>query len=164
MYRREALDDVQLSDGEYLDKDFFMYKEDVDLSWRFQLYGWTCWYYPRAIAFHGRGTGVIERRTIKQVLKNRKQLSKFQRYYSYRNQHLMNLKNTPILTYLRYLPHILLKDLLGVAYTIFYEPFLFKAMWEYIKMAPGAMKKRRKIMKNKKASTRLINKWMKAKP
>ena len=170
MYRRTALDDVCLSQpssdgkkaGEYMDKDFFMYKEDVDLSWRFQLYGWTCWYYPKAVAFHGRGTGVIERRTLRQVLRNRKHLSKFQRYYSYRNQHLMNLKNTPVLTYLRYFPHILIKDLLSVAYTIFYEPFLFKAMWEYIKMAPGMMKKRKKIMKNKKASTRLLNKWMKA--
>ena len=51
--RREALESVRVA-GEYLDETFFMYKEDVDLSWRFRLAGWECWYVPSAVAYHAR--------------------------------------------------------------------------------------------------------------
>ena len=163
MYRRSALEAVKIGD-EYLDEDFFMYKEDVDLSWRFQLFGFNCWYFPKAVAFHGRGTGVIERRTIRQIFKNRRNLSKFQRFYSFRNQHLMNFKNTPIATYLRYFPQILSRDISSTLYAIIYEPFQFKAMFQYFKILPSTLKKRKHIMKNRKATSKTINKWMVQKP
>ena len=51
--RREALESVRVA-GEYLDETFFMYKEDVDLSWRIRLAGWECWYVPSAVAYHAR--------------------------------------------------------------------------------------------------------------
>lgn len=41
MMRREALDQVGL-----LDEDFFMYGEDIDLSYRFLKGGWKNWYLP----------------------------------------------------------------------------------------------------------------------
>ncbi|MGC9333393.1 MAG: glycosyltransferase family 2 protein [Anaerolineae bacterium] len=46
-YRRAMLEDVGL-----FDESFFMYCEDVDLNWRAQLAGWTCWYTPDAIVYH----------------------------------------------------------------------------------------------------------------
>lgn len=41
MLRRKALDEVGL-----LDEDFFMYGEDIDLSYRMLLGGWKNWYVP----------------------------------------------------------------------------------------------------------------------
>ena len=41
MLRREVLDDVGL-----LDEDYFMYGEDIDLSYRVGRCGWECWYTP----------------------------------------------------------------------------------------------------------------------
>jgi GT2 family glycosyltransferase len=46
-YRRAMLADVGL-----LDEVFFMYLEDVDLAFRAQLRGWSCWYQPEARAYH----------------------------------------------------------------------------------------------------------------
>ena len=34
------------------DENFFLYGEDVDLDWRAQLRGMSCWYTPDAIAYH----------------------------------------------------------------------------------------------------------------
>jgi GT2 family glycosyltransferase len=46
-YRRAMLDDVGL-----FDESFFMYCEDVDLNWRAQLAGWSCWYTPESVIYH----------------------------------------------------------------------------------------------------------------
>ena len=47
IYRREMLDDIGL-----LDEDFFVYYEDVDLSFRAQLRGYRCQYVPAAVVYH----------------------------------------------------------------------------------------------------------------
>jgi len=50
LYRREMLDEIGL-----FDEDFFMYMEDVDLSFRARLAGWTCMYVPGAVVSHHHG-------------------------------------------------------------------------------------------------------------
>lgn len=49
MLRREALEQAGL-----LDETFFMYGEDIDLSYRVSKAGWECWYTP-AIMLHYKG-------------------------------------------------------------------------------------------------------------
>ena len=44
-----------LNDIGLFDEDFFMYYEDVDLSFRAQLAGWKVRYTPKAIAYHKVG-------------------------------------------------------------------------------------------------------------
>ena len=52
MLRRKALDQVGL-----LDADFFMYGEDIDLSYRLRKGGWQNWYLPFEIVhYKGRST------------------------------------------------------------------------------------------------------------
>jgi len=56
-YRRTMLEQIGL-----FDEDFFMYCEDVDLSWRAQLAGWGCVYAPLAVVHHrlsATGGGVL---------------------------------------------------------------------------------------------------------
>jgi len=48
LVRREAFDQV----GGFDDRLFFMYCEDVDLSWKLWLKGWKCVYVPAAIVQH----------------------------------------------------------------------------------------------------------------
>ncbi len=166
VYRRTALEDIKLPfngdpihPSEYLDEDFFMYKEDVDISWRFQLAGWSCWYVPSAIAYHGRGTGVLKRFSNWEVYKNRSKLNAFQKSYSYTNQRLMQIKNELVLSFLKHFFAILWKEILITGYIIFREPFLLKAWWNLIKLTPKALKKRRFIMKHKRASFGKIEQW-----
>jgi len=158
LYRREALEDVKIL-GEYLDEDFFMYKEDVDLSWRFLLYGWKSLYYPRAIAYHGRGTGIYRRFFNKEILKNRKHLSKFQRHYSFKNQYLMQAKNEMWGTFFADFFPIMLRRILMPLYITFKEAFLWKAYFEYLRQLPSALRKRRIIMKNVRIKSSDMKKW-----
>jgi GT2 family glycosyltransferase len=50
LMRKKALDQVGL-----LDEDFFMYGEDIDLSWRIVSGGWKNYYYPGTSIIHYKG-------------------------------------------------------------------------------------------------------------
>lgn len=50
LYRKTMLDEIGL-----FDEDFFMYMEDVDLSFRARLAGWKCLYVPTAVVYHHHG-------------------------------------------------------------------------------------------------------------
>ncbi len=158
LYRREALEDCKVLD-EYFDEDFFMYKEDVDLSWRFLLYGWKSWFYPKAIAYHGRGTGIHRRFFNKEVLKNRDKLSKFQKSYSFKNQYLMQKKNETIATFFRDFFPIMFRKLAVAVYITFKEPYLWKSYFKHLQQLPNALKKRKIIMKNRKIAYKDLHKW-----
>ena len=52
MLRRKALDQIGL-----LDEDYFMYGEDIDLSYRIATRGWQCWYSPlQMLHYKGEST------------------------------------------------------------------------------------------------------------
>lgn len=176
LYRKEALEDCKIAlggsggkvgkngreegAGEYLDEDFFMYKEDVDLSWRLRLYGWKCFYLPEAVGWHGRGTGVLKRFTHREVLRNRSRLSRFQKYHSYRNQRLMQVKNELIQGFVHDFFPIIWKEILIKGYIIFREPYLIGAMFRFMAGIPRALKKRRIIMKRRRTGWKEMERWL----
>jgi GT2 family glycosyltransferase len=53
--RREALEDAALPGGHIFDPDFFLYKEDIDLSLRLRARGWLLGFDPEAESYHCRG-------------------------------------------------------------------------------------------------------------
>lgn len=160
LYRTKALEDAKIL-GEYLDEDFFMYKEDVDLSWRFLLLGWKNLYYPPALAYHGRGTGVQRRFFNKEMLAHRHGLSKFQKKYSFKNQHLMEKKNDLLANFFIDFFPIIFRKLGMFAYLTFKEPYLWGSYFQYLKQLPRALKKRRQIMKKRKISAKEMGQWFK---
>lgn len=171
LYRKEALEDAKITlkekggetVSEYLDNDFFMYKEDVDISWRFHLLGWTCFYLPTAHAFHGRGTGVLERFTTIQVAKNRTKLNAFQKHYSYKNQRLMQIKNELWPNAIHDFLPIVWKEFLMFGYMTLREPYLYKSFWQMLKQLPKMLKKRSQIMKRRRVDWREMEKWVSGK-
>lgn len=52
--RIEALKDIAHNPGEYFDKNFFMYKEDIDLMYRLRWAGYKVFYEPKALVWHDR--------------------------------------------------------------------------------------------------------------
>jgi len=54
-YRRKALESVVYRKNQYFDEQMFTYCEDIDLSWRLNLAGWSGLYVPDALAYHERG-------------------------------------------------------------------------------------------------------------
>lgn len=158
LYRKKALEDIKI-DGEYFDSSFFMYKEDVDISWRLLLRGWKCFYEPKAVAYHGRGTGVFNRSGVLDVARNRSSLSKFQKTLSYKNERLMRAKNDLTGNIARNFFQIMWKEILMTGWILLREQFLIGAFFKFLRQIPDALKKRRKIMKTKKVNAKEMAKW-----
>jgi GT2 family glycosyltransferase len=162
IYRRSALEDIKIND-EYFDEDFFMYKEDIDVSWRLRLRDWKCYYLPEAVAHHGRGTGVLKRFTHLEVLKNRQRLNQLQKYHAYKNQRLTQMKNEFCKGFFSNFFAIMGKEILITGYVLFREPFLIKSMLHTIRLLPKMRKKRKEILKNAKVSWKDMEKWLNGK-
>ncbi len=53
--RKKALDSILLGNDEVMDPEFFMYKEDIDLSLRLRKKGWKLLFCPALTSYHCRG-------------------------------------------------------------------------------------------------------------
>lgn len=85
--RNQALRDVAEGDRVF-DPSYFMYKDDIDLSWRVCRAGWKLIYHPALIAYHCRG------------LKRRKETSREMLLLSARNEVKLRRKfGSPYLLY-----------------------------------------------------------------
>ena len=160
IYRLDALEHVKVLE-EYFDEDFFMYKEDTDLAWRFLLYGWKSLYYPEAVAYHGRGTGIQPRFSTKEILKNRKNLSRFQKKHAFRNQLAMQSKNDLWGNVGKDIFPIILRKTMLPFFMTFVEPYLWASYVDYLKLLPKIKKKRKIILANKVLSAKEMQKWFK---
>lgn len=130
------------------DEDFFAYLEDVDLSFRFQLAGYKCYYNPKVICFHKRG-------------ETAKKFSGWETYYTEKNLVSLRLKNYPLPIYLKYSPLFFVSRLRRfVKFLIKYPPGVFtaavKGYFKGLTEVPSAFKKRRVIQIKKKVSPEYI--------
>ena len=78
MYRKKMLDEIGL-----FDEDFWLYYEEIDLSWRAYRAGWKSWYHPKAVMYHERG-GTEGRFPLGRMYKGE------------RNRVWTNIKNMPL--------------------------------------------------------------------
>jgi GT2 family glycosyltransferase len=145
-YRKSALEDIKIEE-EYFDEDFFAYKEDIDLSWRLNLYGYKNMYYPKAIAYHGRGLGG-SKGGFKNYINNRKSQSKFLRGISFRNHYLMLIKNETHQSFKRDRIKILKRLVVFLGYSLIFERFNFKYLAEIFKLKNKMIRKKSIFMKN----------------
>ena len=81
-YRREALESARISTGIF-DSDFFLYREDADLSWRLHNLGWKCLYVPSAVAYHRR----------RNLPERRRRMSPLVNFHSVKNRFLLRINN-----------------------------------------------------------------------
>jgi GT2 family glycosyltransferase len=136
-YRRSMLDDIG-----FLDPDFFLIYEDVDLSFRAQLGGYECVFVPDAIVYH-RYRASIGKSLARQV------------YFSQRNIEFVYLKNMPLGLILRSAPERLIYE---VGSAIYFArqgsgPAFFQAKLDVLKRLPQILRCRNKIQKGRKVTT-----------
>lgn len=176
LYRRQALEEVKLKnirsrDGfifttdfdyyEYFDEDFFMYKDDVDMSWRLRLAGWLAYYFPAAEAYHYR-TGFGQAKfTNRTTIKDRRRKSQFVNRLSYKNHWLMLAKNESWDNFLRHFPWIFFYELKKIAYVLVLEVGTVKSIGQFFLLLPNALNKRKQIRKMKKVTPEEMRKWFK---
>jgi len=102
LLRHKALDEIGL-----LDEDFFMYGEDIDLSYRLLKGGWENWYLPFSIThFKGKSTNKSEYRYVHVFYQA--MLIFFRKHYS----HLSFFYTLPVKMAIYFRAFIALTDLL----------------------------------------------------
>ena len=145
VYRRAALLDARVprtaGGWEILDEDFFMYKEDVDLAWRLQLFGWNAWYAPDAVAWHARSAGGPARSVV-DIARTNWSIPGWIKAVSWRNQRLMQVKNERFSDYLRDLPWIFVREALSLVFITVADPSRLRELPRLASKLPGALRKR----------------------
>lgn len=139
LYRRSALDEVARIAGAILDPSFFMYCEDVDLSWRLRLRGYAIIYVPAAVVYHhlsATGGGVLAS------------------YYVARNTLNVILKDLPGPLFWQSLPTIIADQAVDAWHTLlhFREPAArarLRGMVGALRTAPHMLAQRRKVQRSR---------------
>jgi GT2 family glycosyltransferase len=147
-YRREFIDDVSM-DGQFLDEDFFAYREDADVSWRGRLFGWRALYVPDAIAYHVRQVFPERRRDVAPTLN----------MHSVKNRFLLRLKNEGIYLALRNAPFEVARDVVTIAAVLTVERSSLPALQWLWANRKRILEKRRAIQKRRKVSDRKLAEW-----
>ncbi len=146
--RRTLLEDVA-HDGEYLDEDFFAYREDVDLCWRAQWRGWRALYLPAAKGFHRRHVHPWNRAEVSPMI-NR---------LSVQNRFLLRIKNQHRHLLLVLLLPTLVRDLQVLGYVLVKEHTSLPAIGQLLRLLPRFRKKRRFVLERRTVPVSVIKKW-----
>ncbi len=136
MYSRRMIEDISVG-GEFFDGDFFAYKEDVDVAWRAELFGWQAYFDAEAIGFHERGWKTA----------GRGGKSMFIRRISYINRYKMIYKNERARTLLLTIIYSLPYEIAAHGYMLLKEPKLIQAWSSYRAQRTDLKRKRRYIQK-----------------
>ena len=141
MYRKKMLDETG-----FFDEDFFLIYEDTDLNFRVQLAGWKVLYIPSAVVYHKVRSSIGD-------------MSDTAIYYSLRNSALVRIKNVPAGIFFRCLPEYIINVFAEFVYFAIKHKKIrlyFKAKCDALRMFPLMLKKRKAIMKAKKASNEYL--------
>ena len=151
--RRAMLEDLRV-DGEYLDSDFFAYREDADLAWRAQLRGWNVLYEPAAEGLHSRRVLPSTRRKLDPLIN----------FHSLKNRYLMRMKNMDKAVRRRCFPYMWLRDIGILGYVLLYEHGSLGAYREVRRLRPKTRMKREIIQRSRKATPASIASWFNFQP
>ena len=152
-YRRAMLEDVALDmpgGREYFDNDFVMYREDVDLAWRAQLFGWESWYEPAARGRHVRSF---------HLGRDRSAMSPALRRHSVKNGWALLLKQEEWGTFLRALPFVLPYQAKILAGLLTIERGSLGALGDLLRLLPRFRAKRAQIIARRRRTARDLARW-----
>jgi len=137
--KKSILDKVKLYNGNYFDEDFFMGREDADLSFRIQSLNGKCLFVPECKAYHIRTT----------LPENRSEQSKFYNFHQLKNRYILMINNMSRLTFIFFCLPIFFREILIFGYVLFFERNSLKSyLWIYNNFRK-LKKKREFIFKNK---------------
>ncbi len=160
LLRKTALKSVQYQQ-EFFDELFFMYKEDIDLSWRLRHMNWDIVYFPPAISYHGRtlkkpddqhsNIGIAAHRVTKSAALN---------MISYRNHLAMLYKNCFMSNVWHVFRSFMWYECKKIGYILLAEPKTLLAFKDLLLFARRLYRKRKHIMETTKIDGHAINAWI----
>jgi GT2 family glycosyltransferase len=140
VYRRAAV--LQASqDGKLFDGNFISYKEDVDLAWRLEIFGWSAFVAANAKAIHVRGFGSDKKGDAAEHYRQK---------LSSRNHLLTLVKDLPAAGWWL-LPAIIFYELGKAAYLAVFVPKSLGYIGEFFQMLPESLKVRKVFWQKLKA-------------
>jgi GT2 family glycosyltransferase len=148
MYRMSFIRDVTIG-GEFLDEDFFAFREDADVSWRGRLFGWKAIYVPEAIAHHVRTVTPEKRRALSAVIN----------MHGVKNRFLLRLKNEGLYLAIRNAPFEIARDVIVIIAASTIERTSLPALTWLWKNRRRIMEKRRAIQSRRRVSDRDLAGW-----
>lgn len=152
-YRRAMIEDVSV-EGEFFDEDFFFSREDADVAWRAQLFGWKCLYVPHAIGYHVRRVFPGVRRNLPSLINQ----------HSVKNRFLMRIKNATFGLYLVNLFTVTVRDLGILAYCLVSERGSLAGLGFVLRNWSRIMAKRRIIQQRRRVSDDYMKAWFRFQP
>lgn len=141
LYRRKMIEEI-----DFLDEDFFLIHEDIDLNFRAQLNEWKVLYVPTAIVYH-------------KVRSSIGHMSDLAVYYTLRNSDFVRIKNVPLAIFTRCFPEFVIGIVAEFIYFAIRHKHLrlyFRAKMDVIRMFTLMLKKRAVIMKGRKVSNKYL--------
>ena len=148
LYRNRMIQDISVA-GEFFDEDFFLYREDADVSWRAQLQGWQCLYLPEAVGYHVRRVFPGRRQEIPEEI-NR---------HCVKNRFLMRIKNATLRLYLRNFLPATARDIGILAYCLLAERKSLGAFSFVLRNWRRTLLKRRIIQQRRRVSDAYLQNW-----
>jgi GT2 family glycosyltransferase len=148
MYRMSFIRDVTIG-GEFLDEDFFAFREDADVAWRGRLFGWRAVYVPEAIAHHVRTVTPEKRRALSAMIN----------MHGVKNRFLLRLKNEGLYLAIRNAPFELTRDVIVIIAALTIERTSLPALNWLWKNRRRIMEKRRAIQSRRRVSDRDLAGW-----
>jgi len=142
LYRRAMLEEVRLPSG-ILDRNYFMYFEDLDLGWRCRLAGWDAYYVPSAVVYHTLHAS------------SKRHGAKFVQRHCKRNRIRTLLKNGSVPFLVRSFP----KTILDVGALVMWDGL--GALLEIVNAVQDSMPQRRAVARMSKRSRREVEgRWV----
>ena len=133
------------------DEAFFAYREDADLAWRAQLYGWKYFYQPKAVAYHVRRV----------TSQNRAVLPKELNYLGVRNRFLLQLNQYTLAYGLKtFFLGYFLRNILVILGVIIKERSSLRAFRDLLLLFRRGLERRRIIYKNSKLKAKDLKIWL----
>ena len=137
--KREILNKIKLSNENYFDEDFFMGREDADLSLRIQSIGQKCLFIPGCIGYHIRTT----------VPENRKDQSRLYNYHQLKNRYLLMINNISLPIFIIILLPICIREVIILVFVLLCERTSINSYsWIYSNLG-NLFKKRKYIRSNR---------------
>jgi hypothetical protein len=141
---------------------FFPYWEDLDLSWRLRLAGFSCAYVPDAVIYHSRFAGQSKhgfRRPWEYATHTRGIPTRVLRW-DWRNHLFAIIKNDFGWNFWRDLPFIATREIMIFGYNTVFEPRVLGAVPEFFRLLPRILRKRRMIQKRRVVTSREFGRWL----
>lgn len=159
LFRRSALEDVALDNGDVFDSLYVFYKEDVDLAYRLRAAGWSSFVLTNAVAYHDRTTYGLQKIGDFTSAKRKKSQSFQVRYYSYRNHLITLYKNLAWSSAIKDLPWILWYELKKFFWNLLCDRKVLTSLGDMYRLRSKIKKNRQSFLTKHNGNTSSYRAW-----